>query len=193
MVPKNKFQIVYQQKTIGWENCDRYWRKYRYIIITDQFIPNYSLVPHLFQQELGKRQQGIWLKEAPEWFWRAETCNEPTRLNVLFVIYISIEITNSNQTGEIVESTGSARVEVMQLDLGSLASVRNFVADFLRDNKKLDVLINNAAAMSLPNKLSSDGLQQEMQINHFGPFLLTILLLGIKLATNLSLQLIQNL
>lgn len=107
----------------------------------------------------------------------------PTRLKVLFFLYkSSIEISNSNQSGEIVKSTGSARVEVMQLDLGSLASVRNFVADFLRDNKRLDVLINNAAAMSLPNKLSSDGLQQEMQINHFGPFLLTILLLGIKLA-----------
>jgi NAD(P)-dependent dehydrogenase (short-subunit alcohol dehydrogenase family) len=82
------------------------------------------------------------------------------------------------KTGEIVKSTGNSRVEVMQLDLGSLSSVRGFVAEFLRGNKKLDVLINNAAAMSLPNKMSSDGLQQEMQINQFGPFLLTILLLG---------------
>lgn len=81
--------------------------------------------------------------------------------------------------GEIVKCTGSSRVEVMRLDLGSLASVRGFAVDFLRENKQLDVLINNAAAMSLPNKLSSDGLQQEMQINQFGPFLLTILLLGI--------------
>jgi len=66
----------------------------------------------------------------------------------------------------------------MKLDLGSLSSVRNFVKEFLQMEKRLDVLINNAAAMSLPNKLSKDGLQQEMQINHFGPFLLTILLLG---------------
>jgi NAD(P)-dependent dehydrogenase (short-subunit alcohol dehydrogenase family) len=73
-------------------------------------------------------------------------------------------------------------VEVMQLDLGSLTSVRRFVTEFVRENKQLDVLINNAAAMSLPNKLSSDGLQQEMQINQFGPFLLTVLLLGIPLS-----------
>jgi NAD(P)-dependent dehydrogenase (short-subunit alcohol dehydrogenase family) len=83
-----------------------------------------------------------------------------------------------SKPGDIVKSTGSSRVEVMQLDLGSLASVRRFVTEFVRENKQLDVLINNAAAMSLPNKLSSDGLQQEMQINQFGPFLLTILLLG---------------
>jgi len=66
----------------------------------------------------------------------------------------------------------------MKLDLGSLSSVREFVKEFLQREKRLDVLINNAAATGMENKISKDSLQQEMQINHYGPFLLTILLLG---------------
>jgi NAD(P)-dependent dehydrogenase (short-subunit alcohol dehydrogenase family) len=71
---------------------------------------------------------------------------------------------------------------MMILDLGSLSSVRNFVKEFLKNETRLDVLINNAAAMILPNTRSEDGLQLEMQINHYGPFLLTVLLLGRKIS-----------
>ncbi|CAB3363556.1 Hypothetical predicted protein [Cloeon dipterum] len=87
---------------------------------------------------------------------------------------------------EIIESTGSHQVEVLKLDLGSLASVREFVKQFLSKEKQLDILVNNAAATGLENKLSKDGLQQEMQINHFGPFLLTILLLDVLKKTGSS-------
>ncbi|CAB3388868.1 Hypothetical predicted protein [Cloeon dipterum] len=86
----------------------------------------------------------------------------------------------------IIESTGNHNVEVLKLDLGSLASVRQFVQEFLSKEKQLDVLVNNAAATGLENKLSKDGLQQEMQINHFGPFLLTVLLLDVLKKTRSS-------
>jgi len=76
--------------------------------------------------------------------------------------------------------TGNSDVEVMKLDFNSLNSVREFVKEFLQKEKRLDVLINNAAASGMANRLTEDGLQQQMQINHFGPFLLTILLLGKK-------------
>ncbi|XP_065334331.1 retinol dehydrogenase 12-like [Cloeon dipterum] len=87
---------------------------------------------------------------------------------------------------DIIESTGNHKVEVLKLDLGSLASVRAFVQEFLSKEKQLDVLVNNAAATGLENKLSKDGLQQEMQINHFGPFLLTVLLLDVIKKTRSS-------
>ncbi|XP_065335005.1 retinol dehydrogenase 14-like [Cloeon dipterum] len=80
---------------------------------------------------------------------------------------------------EIIESTKNQRVEVMKLDLASLQSVRDFVKEFNHSNDRLDVLINNAAAVGLENRQTADGLQQELQINHFGPFLLTILLLDV--------------
>jgi retinol dehydrogenase 14 len=66
----------------------------------------------------------------------------------------------------------------MKLDLGSLKSVRDFAKQFLETKDQLHVLINNAAATGLENKISKDGIQQELQINHYGPFLLTILLIG---------------
>jgi retinol dehydrogenase 13 len=62
--------------------------------------------------------------------------------------------------------------------LGSLESVREFVKEFKQRETRLDVLINNAAATGLENKISKDGIQQELQINHYGPFLLTVLLIG---------------
>ncbi|XP_059474181.1 retinol dehydrogenase 13-like [Neocloeon triangulifer] len=78
---------------------------------------------------------------------------------------------------DIIKTTGNKKVEVILLDLGSLDSVRNFVKKFLGSEKRLDILVNNAAAVGLENKISKDGMQQELQVNHFGPFLLTLLLL----------------
>ncbi|XP_059474182.1 retinol dehydrogenase 13-like [Neocloeon triangulifer] len=80
---------------------------------------------------------------------------------------------------DIIKTTGNKKVEVILLDLGSLDSVRNFVKKFLGSEKRLDILVNNAAAVGLENKISKDGMQQELQVNHFGPFLLTLLLLDL--------------
>jgi NAD(P)-dependent dehydrogenase (short-subunit alcohol dehydrogenase family) len=79
---------------------------------------------------------------------------------------------------DIVHRSGNENVYVLRLDLGSLKSVRDFVAEVRRREQHIHVLINNAAAAGMPNKNTADGLQQEMQVNHFGPFLLTLLLIG---------------
>ncbi|CAB3363560.1 Hypothetical predicted protein [Cloeon dipterum] len=80
---------------------------------------------------------------------------------------------------EICKETGSENVEIMKIDLGSVQSVRNFAKEFLCKEEKLDVLVNNAAAVGMTHKISQDGMQHELQINHFGPFLLTLLLLDV--------------
>ncbi|XP_059474712.1 retinol dehydrogenase 14-like [Neocloeon triangulifer] len=80
---------------------------------------------------------------------------------------------------EISEKSGNSSVIVMKLDLSTLESVREFVQQFLAKEDRLDVLVNNAAAVGMAYKLSKDGMQQELQVNHFGPFLLTILLIDI--------------
>jgi hypothetical protein len=69
-------------------------------------------------------------------------------------------------------------VEVRYLDLSSLDSVRQFANDVINIEPRLDVLINNAGAGGIRNKMTADNLQLGMQVNHFGPFLLTCLLLG---------------
>jgi NAD(P)-dependent dehydrogenase (short-subunit alcohol dehydrogenase family) len=69
-------------------------------------------------------------------------------------------------------------VEVRHLDLSSLASVRKFANDIIKTESHLEILVNNAGAGGLENKRTADNLQIGMQVNHFGPFLLTCLLVG---------------
>ena len=79
---------------------------------------------------------------------------------------------------KLIELTGNENIEVYRLDLSSLWSVRQFAQEILEREERLDVLINNAAVGALRNKKTDDDLQITWQINHFGPFLLTNLLLG---------------
>jgi NAD(P)-dependent dehydrogenase (short-subunit alcohol dehydrogenase family) len=69
-----------------------------------------------------------------------------------------------------------AGLEIRQLDLGSLASVRAFAAGFLADHQRLDVLINNAGVMACPLGHTTDGFEMQFGTNHVGHFLLGELL-----------------
>ena len=70
-------------------------------------------------------------------------------------------------------------VDVMELDLGSLESVRRFVAAFLDKHERLDGLVNNAGVMNTPKGRTEDGFETQFGVNHLGHFLLTELLLDI--------------
>lgn len=78
---------------------------------------------------------------------------------------------------EIIKNTGNREVVLKKIDLCSFDSIRKFADDFLKTESRLDVLINNAGTGNLDNRLTEDNLPIETQINHFGPFLLTVLLL----------------
>lgn len=75
-----------------------------------------------------------------------------------------------------------SQLEVIPMDLGSYASVRNAV-DTLQEKlksiptKKIRVLINNAGLMMGTQTTSVDGHDLMMQANHLGHFLLTNLLI----------------
>lgn len=79
---------------------------------------------------------------------------------------------------DIVRHSGNDNVIVRYLDLASLPSVRNFATLILKSEQRLDILINNAGCIALKKRLTADGLESQMQTNHFGHFLLTNLLLG---------------
>jgi NAD(P)-dependent dehydrogenase (short-subunit alcohol dehydrogenase family) len=68
-------------------------------------------------------------------------------------------------------------VEIMELDLASLASVRRFAEAFLAKYDRLDGLVNNAGVMMPPKGKTVDGFETQFGINHLGHFLLTELLL----------------
>lgn len=81
---------------------------------------------------------------------------------------------------QIIRITENKDVEAKHLDLTSLQSVRKFANNITANEERLDILIHNAEVSSLGNKHTDDGLNATMQVNHFGPFLLTHLLTGKK-------------
>jgi len=77
---------------------------------------------------------------------------------------------------EIRTRSGSADVDVMDLDLASFASVREFASRYADAHASIDVLVNNAGLMLTSYRQTVDGNEMTFQVNHLGPFLLTNLL-----------------
>lgn len=81
---------------------------------------------------------------------------------------------------EIIKETGNENVFVRKLDLSVQKSVRDFAAEILKSEKKIDVLIHNAGyAETFNKKMTEDGIEYTMATNHYGPFLLTHLLIDL--------------
>ncbi|TRZ26233.1 hypothetical protein HGM15179_000845 [Zosterops borbonicus] len=78
---------------------------------------------------------------------------------------------------EIRAETGNQQVIVKKLDLADTKSIREFAENFLAEEKKLHVLINNAGVMLCPYSKTADGFEMHLGVNHLGHFLLTFLLL----------------
>ncbi|CAI0476199.1 unnamed protein product [Linum tenue] len=77
----------------------------------------------------------------------------------------------------ILNEIPSAKIDVMQLELSSMASVRKFASEYIASCLPLNILINNAGIMAPPFSLSPDGIELQFATNHVGHFLLTHLLL----------------
>jgi NAD(P)-dependent dehydrogenase (short-subunit alcohol dehydrogenase family) len=80
----------------------------------------------------------------------------------------------------IAKECGNENIIVKKLDLSSFASIREFANDILTSEEKIDVLIHNSGCASTSNKRKSvDGIELTMATNHYGPFLLTHLLIDL--------------
>lgn len=80
----------------------------------------------------------------------------------------------------IKQETGNPDVELVQLDLGNLASVRKAAEEILAKNIPIHGLINNAgitAGLRGQKELTPDGFEPTFGTNHLGHYLLTRLLL----------------
>jgi NAD(P)-dependent dehydrogenase (short-subunit alcohol dehydrogenase family) len=72
----------------------------------------------------------------------------------------------------------SARIAYENLDLANLASVAEFAARFVAAYTSLDLLINNAGVMALPNRQTTvDGFEMQFGTNYLGHYALTAHLL----------------
>jgi len=77
----------------------------------------------------------------------------------------------------IAEAHPGATVELQELDLTSLASIRATAEQLRADHDRIDLLINNAGVMWTPKSTTADGFELQFGTNHLGHFALTGLLL----------------
>jgi NAD(P)-dependent dehydrogenase (short-subunit alcohol dehydrogenase family) len=78
---------------------------------------------------------------------------------------------------EVRAAVPDAQVQLDELDLASLASVRAFADRFKAPHDGLDLLINNAGVMGSPRRRTADGFELQFGTNHLGHFALTSALL----------------
>ena len=74
-------------------------------------------------------------------------------------------------------SAPGSDVVVQELDLASLASIRDAAATLHDRHERIDLLVNNAGVMSTPQSTTDDGFELQFGVNHLGHFAFTGLLL----------------
>ncbi len=70
-----------------------------------------------------------------------------------------------------------ASLELVELDLGSQASVKAAAEKILGAHDSIDLLVNNAGVMGIPERKTADGYEMQFGTNHLGHWTLTALLL----------------
>jgi len=94
------------------------------------------------------------------------------------VVIVGRDEGRTAQAVELIKSqTGNQAISYLLADLSSQKDVRKLTQDFKNKYNKLDVLLNNAGAIFLSRKVSVDGYEMSLALNHLNYFLLTDLLL----------------
>jgi NAD(P)-dependent dehydrogenase (short-subunit alcohol dehydrogenase family) len=84
---------------------------------------------------------------------------------------------------QIKKEIPAADLEFIWLDLASLESIRGFADEFIGRYDRLDVLLNNAGIMMVPEGKTEDGFESQLGTNHLGHFALTGLLIDLLMKT----------
>lgn len=86
----------------------------------------------------------------------------------------------------IITAHPNSVLDLIQLDLSSLAKINEFSQKYKERYDRLDLLINNAGLMFTPNEKTQDGFELQLGVNHLGHFALTGLLLDLLMKTENS-------
>ena len=78
---------------------------------------------------------------------------------------------------EILDGQADAKLEVVELDLGSQASTVAAAEQILSAHQTVDILVNNAGVMAMPEGRTIDDFETQFGINHLGHWTLTAKLL----------------
>jgi NAD(P)-dependent dehydrogenase (short-subunit alcohol dehydrogenase family) len=74
---------------------------------------------------------------------------------------------------DILGAAPGASLESVPLDLGSLESIETAAVNILATHNVVDVLVNNAGLMAMPEGRTDDGFETQLGVNHLGHWALT--------------------
>ena len=83
----------------------------------------------------------------------------------------------ARQAAADIRSATGATVDVFIADLSTQSEVRRLAAEALEQLPRIDVLVNNVGGYWNTRRVTTDGLERTLAVNHLAPFLLTRLLL----------------
>lgn len=107
-----------------------------------------------------------------------ETAKELARLGARVTLAGRNASKGEESVALIRQAHPDAHIRFAELDLASLASVERFAESFAREHASLELLINNAGVMSLPQRhTTDDGFELQLGTNYLGHFALTARLL----------------
>ena len=105
------------------------------------------------------------------------TADELARAGAHVVLAARDQSKASAAEQRIRDRTPTASLEIVPLDLGSLASVAEAAATIDAAHPTIDILVNNAGLMAMPERRTVDGFEMQFGVDHLGHFALTAHLL----------------
>jgi NAD(P)-dependent dehydrogenase (short-subunit alcohol dehydrogenase family) len=85
---------------------------------------------------------------------------------------------------EIMAAHPGASLEIVELDLASQASAKAAATSIAEHHPKVEILMNNAGLMAMPERRTEDGFEMQLGVNHFGHWTFTAVLLPALLAAD---------
>jgi NAD(P)-dependent dehydrogenase (short-subunit alcohol dehydrogenase family) len=106
-----------------------------------------------------------------------ETARELVRKGAHVVMAVRNQEKAQEAVREIRTSVPDAALELVLLDLGSQASVKEAASQILAGHDRVDLLFNNAGVMGIPERKTVDGYEMQFGVDHLGHWTLTALLM----------------
>jgi NAD(P)-dependent dehydrogenase (short-subunit alcohol dehydrogenase family) len=112
-----------------------------------------------------------------------ETARELARKGATVVMGVRNQEKAELAVADINAEISDARLELRELDLASLSSVKAFAERAVGEHPTIDLLVNNAGVMAIPHELTADEFEMQFGMNHLGHFALTAQLLSALIHT----------
>ena len=81
-----------------------------------------------------------------------------------------------SQRDNLIKQFPHSEIDILELDLNSLASIRTFVEEIKNQGFKVDKLLNNAGIICRDFTVNDDGFETTLAVNYLGPLYLSKLM-----------------